>query len=373
MLPRLSSPLILKFTALAIAGFACSPASFAQDLAPTDAAKLLKDLNSVLEQQSGPLKAGKDAAIQQIGGAAANSATAVALWEEAVRITQFEGAGHESQAFQAWKAGDGQAFKETDVLNALHLYFSWLQITIQRSSGAKLKDLLPAIVNYTKELSADQAAMAALEEAAKREKEMNPGKQPVRGAKPRGVDLAEIKAIHDSIMKRPLGGSIYVQWQKFTEWVNLEDWEGTPGSFDGIYEKIVLPEMRAQRDPHLLDYWDMMLQKKADEANRSRLAFDVDKYNSVVVPGLLWGKYTDMIVLGQKSQAYANMLSLIKKYPAHPDVKDWVAQFKDSLSPKSTPATAAPAPAPAPTSTAAPAPAGAPGPAGVASEAAAAR
>ena len=119
MLPRLSSPLILKLTAVAIAGFFCSPASQAEDT--VDPAKLLKELNSVLEQQSGQLKMGKDAAIQEVGGAAANSASAVALWEEAVRITQFEGAGHESQAFQAWKAGDGQAFKEQDVLTALHV------------------------------------------------------------------------------------------------------------------------------------------------------------------------------------------------------------------------------------------------------------
>ena len=379
MLPRLSSPLILKLIAVAIAGVVCSPASHAED--SVDPAKLHKELDSVLEQQTGPLKAGKEAAIQQLAAAAGNPATAVALWEEAVRMTKFEGAGHESTAFQAWKAGEGELFKDVEVRNALRLYFTWLQITIQRSSGTKIKDLLPAIVNYTKDLTADQMAMAPIEEEIKREEtlrrqmelEVNAGKLARGAPRPKGTNIGDVKKLHDSILKQALAGSMYVQWQKFTEWVNLENWEGTPGGFDGIYEKIVLPEMRAQRDPHLLDYWDMMLQKKADEANRSRLAFDVDKYNSIVVPALLWGKYTDMIVLGQKSQAYANMLSLIKKYPAHPDVKDWIAQFKDSLSPKTGPATAAPATVPAPTSTAAPAPAGAPGPAGVASEAAAAR
>jgi hypothetical protein len=352
MLPRLASSFLLKMTAVAAAGLACSPELFAQQEGggpPVDAAKMLKELHAVLAQQSGVIKNGQGAAIQQVAAAAANPATAVQDWEEAIRMTQFEGAGHESMAFQAWKAADGQAFKEQDVLNALRLYFTWLQITIQRSAGAKVKDLLPAIVNYTRDLSTDQAAMGALEEAIKHEKEAGVGKQPVRGAKPRGVDLPQIKSIHDSILKKPLAGSIYVQWQKIMEWVNVEGWEGNPGNFDGIWEKVVLPEMRDERDPHLLDYWDMMLQKKADEANRSRLAFDVDKYNSIVVPALLWGKFGDMIIVGQKNQAYANMLSLIKKYPTHPDAKGWVSQFEELLAPPKPAAAAAPASASEPT------------------------
>jgi hypothetical protein len=147
--------------------------------------------------------------------------------------------------------------------------------------------------------------------------------------------------------------------------VNVENWEGSPGDFDRIYEKVILPEMRLQRDARLLDYWDMMMQKKADEANRSKLAFDVDKYNNLVVPGLLWGKFTDMIVLGQKNQALLGMFSLIKKYPMHPDAKDWIGQLEEVLSPAPPTSDAAPAPAPG-SASAAPAPVGAAAPAGAA-------
>ena len=75
-----------------------------------------------------------------------------------------------------------------------------------------------------------------------------------------------------------MGGSVYVQWMKLSDWVTVDGWENTPGSFDGIYKNIILPEMRAQKDPRLLDYWDMKMKKAADEASRSKLAFDLDKY-----------------------------------------------------------------------------------------------
>jgi hypothetical protein len=31
------------------------------------------------------------------------------------------------------------------------------------------------------------------------------------------------------------------------------DWELTPGNVDGIFQKIILPELRAQHDPRLLE------------------------------------------------------------------------------------------------------------------------
>ena len=333
-------------TALSVAGFVCAPALFAQQDGAVDSAKLLKELHTVLDQQSGLIKTGQGAAIQQIAGAASSPDKAVALWEEAVRMTQFEGAGHESTAFQAWKAGEGELFKDRVVQSALRLYFTWLQITIQRSSGAKVKDLLPAIISYAKDLATDQAAIAPLEEEMKREEalrrqmemEAAAGKLLARGPKPKAGNSADVKKLHDTILKRPLPGSIYVQWQRLMEWVNVDKWEATPGNFDGIYENVVLPEMREERDARLLDYWDMMMQKKADEANRTRLAFDVDKYNNLVVPTLLWGKFGDMVILGQKNQAFAGMLSLIKKYPTHPDSKDWVAQLEELLTPPKPPA-----------------------------------
>ena len=38
--------------------------------------------------------------------------------------------------------------------------------------------MLPTVINYTKELAADQLAIEAIEDAAKKEKDMNAGKAP---------------------------------------------------------------------------------------------------------------------------------------------------------------------------------------------------
>jgi len=354
MRPRLS-PLSVAVSAAISASALFAPASFAQDnTPPVNAAQMLQALHAVRDQQNAATKASKQQIIAQVTAAASSPDKAVGLWLEAVRMTEFQGAGHESTQWMAWKNGEGEAFKEREVQNALRLYFTWLSYTLERSNGGKVKDLLPKVIAYTKDLQADLLSIEAVEDAQKKEKEMNAGKPPVRGAKKSNTTDVNLKRVHDSILKRGLEGSLYVQWMKIGEWTQVEKWEGTPGSFDGIYKNVILPEMRLEKDPRVLDYWDMKLKMAADEANRSHLAFDVDKYNTLTVPSLLWGKYNDELLLGQKNRALTDMFTLIKKFPAHPDTAGWTSTLEGLLTPAPAsaavpaPAGNAPAPAPAP-------------------------
>ena len=173
--------------------------------------KMLNDLHALLEYaERGPQiktqKTSRDST-GECRSCVEQPTQAVALWLEAVRTTQFEGAARESTQFMAWKNSEGEAFKDHEIQNALHLYFTWLSLTLQRSAGAKVKDLLPAVINYTKELSADKLAIEALEDVLKKEKEMNAGKAPARGPKPKAAaDLATSRATHDNILNRHLAG-----------------------------------------------------------------------------------------------------------------------------------------------------------------------
>ena len=70
--------------------------------------------------------------------------------------------------------------------------------------------------------------------------------------------------MHDHILRRALGSSPIVQWLKLEDFINVDKWEQQPGDLDGIYNQIVLPELRTMRDPRVLDYWDLKLKKEAD-------------------------------------------------------------------------------------------------------------
>jgi len=66
-----------------------------QDAPAIDASQLLKQLKELKTQETEGIKALKQAASQQVAAAASSADSAVAMWEEAIRVTQMEGAGKE--------------------------------------------------------------------------------------------------------------------------------------------------------------------------------------------------------------------------------------------------------------------------------------
>jgi hypothetical protein len=344
-----------------------APLLCAQDQ-PVDIAQLLQALKAIKEQQTQQQKAQHQRALQTVQAAAASPSAAAAAWEEAVRQVQFEGAAREGTHFREWKEKEGAGLDDKDAQNAARLYFVWLGLTLQHSGGAPVKDLLPQVIAYTKEATASAVAMENTEERLKKEREADRGKQGPRDRRNNADDQA-VKRIYDRIMKDPLPGSIPVKALKLEELLApsastpgaapadgegrrgqgqglSRDWEMAPGNVDGIFQKIILPELRAQHDPRLLEYWDMKIKREGEAAGRSRLAFDAERFNQVRRPELLWNRAEDELALGQRGKAINDMFNLIKNNPAHPNAAAWVSRLESVIAPAppAAPAGAASAP-----------------------------
>jgi hypothetical protein len=314
------------------------PSLQAQDAPPVDLNQLRQTLASLRDQQATQVKAQKAAAIQQVMAVAGSADRAAAMWEDAVHATQFDGAAKEGAQFREWREKEGDALRSKEAQNAARLFFHWLGLTLQRSAGATVKELMPAIVAYTKDVTNDQLAMEAFEENLKREKEQDAKRKPNNN--PHKGEDAQVKKMHDSIINRGLAGSPVVQWLKLGDYVNVPNWEQNPGDVNGIFQKIVLPELRAEKDPRLIEYWDMRLKREADAVTRGHLSFEVDKFNSVRRPALQWSRAQELLVLGQKNKAISEMVGIIKAHPAHPDASNWLTEIEQLVAPPAPPATA---------------------------------
>jgi hypothetical protein len=334
-------PPSLRHTFLAIV-VAAGPVS-AQDAPAINTAEILATLRQLRDAQTAQVKTAKQTAIQQAAGGAGSGERAAALWEEAVRVTQFQGVAKENAAFREWKERDGEGLKSKEAQSAARLFFAWLGLTLQRSNGVAVKDLLPQIISYTKEATAVDLAAEALEEAIKKERESAPAGAK-RMAREKVADEQAVKRMVDQIFKRPLAASPVVQWMKVGDFVAPEKWEPHPGNVDGIFQKIILPELRAQKDARVLEYWDMKLKREAEAASARRAEFEITKFNTVRRPELLWNRAKEMAEIGQKNRAASEMLALIKANPTHPDTGAWIGQLEELLVPPT-----APPPVPAPT------------------------
>jgi len=330
----------LRFAVLTVAVVATGAPLLAQvqDAPAPDISQILQALRSLKDQQLAQVKSAKEKALKEAQAAAASPGAAATAWEEAVRQVQFEGAPKEGAAFREWKAREGDALSEKEPQNAAQLYFRWLALTLQRSIGTPVRELLPAVVQYTKDLTADQLAAEALAERIARDAALAAsGKHGDRKGK---KDDQAAKRLHDQIL-RNLAGSPPVKAMGIEEYLKTEGWEGNPGNLDGIYTAIILPELRALKDQRVLDYWDMRIKRETEAAQKSKLAYDIEKFTKERRPSLLWNKTSELLNLGLKNRAITEMFTLIKTYPQHPDLPKWITGLETALLPPAAPRAAA--------------------------------
>lgn len=360
--------------ALTLAAALASPVhdASAQDGPPVNTAELLTALRAIRDQQVTQQKSLRQRAITEAQAAAANGPRAVQLWEDAVRTVQFNGAPREGAQFREWKEKDGATLSDARVQTAARLYFSWLALSLQRSGGATGKDMLPSVIAHTKDVTALQAALDTLEDQMRREKELAASGK--HGTRDKKTDDGAVKRMAEQMLNKPVGSSAVVQSLRLGDLLGdaaskrggragggqaeiAAGWEQSPGNVEGMFQATILPEMRAQKDARLLEYWDLRIKKEADGALRSKLAFDADQFTQVKRPQLLWNRAQDVLALGQKNRAISEMFNIVKTFPTHPDADRWVASLEETLLPPAPPVSAADAFPPPAGATVVPAPA----------------
>ncbi len=307
--PRTQS--LKLYATLAAVATAQSLAAMAQDSnAPIDPKGILSALSVIKTKQSDAEKAQKNKVFHEIQAASSDNSSAVAFLEEAVRATRFQGESREQTQFRDWKKKQADEMKKPAFQTAVRLHLAYLVLTLERANGWTSKQILPSLLSY---IAQAQSASDSL---------------------------------GDPMMQHEIGGSIFVTWYQIGSWVQqADDWESKPGNIDGMWQKVILPEMRAQKDPRILDYWGNKLDAESSAATRSGRTFDVERFNTIRRPSLMWQRAQDLLAIGQKNAAVNVMFALIKENPAHPEEASWVAALEGILKPPAPePASVVPAP-----------------------------
>lgn len=268
----------------------------AGDGPPVDVKTMLDTLHTLKEKQEVSAKAQLARVVGDFYHAASSNAAAIDFYEEAIRATQFQGQSRENAQFRDWKKKEADKLKSPEMQIAARLHLNYLALTLQRAAGSKIEDLMPQLIGYTSQI-------------------LEPGPM-----------------LDQPLMKQKITDSLFVKWYAIGgQLAGLEKWEMSPGNADGVFEKSILPYLREKKDPRLLSYWDEKIQREAALATSSRLAFNAESFNQVRRPALLWSRAQDMIVLGQRNRALAEMFALVKNNPGHPDVGTWIDQLQHLL------------------------------------------
>jgi hypothetical protein len=292
----------------------------AQTTGPIDAKSMLASLQDIKQKQADSAKSQLLQTITDFTAACSDDGAALNFYVEAVRVTRFVGRDHEDSAFRDWKKDQLDKLKPSAIRTALR----YTMLSLQRAAGATDDQIFPVLLGYASDTADILPALDA----------------PGIPGKGRGDD--------QDILREPVSDNIFARWYNIGGQLSaLDNWEPVPANIDGIYQKILLPVMRKNRDPRILKYWDNKIITERGRASTETAAFDTDRFNLTRRPALLWSRAEDEVAIGMRDQGVTDMYNLVKAFPAHPDAAKWIAELEGLLAP--------PAPAPAATGGTAPA------------------
>jgi hypothetical protein len=193
--------------------------------------------------------------------------------------------------------------RNRDFVNGLRLELIYLSLSWRHQSGAKTADLINPLLEYTAQVLPNADALAAFEP-----------------------------------FHRGIGETVFATYFQVAPFLaGMTGWEDRPFDIDGIYTQTILPEMRLEKDPRVLAYWDSHIQSEGARAEGSQNGLLINKFRNIRLPSLLWSRAEDEIAIGRQSQGITDMLALIKAHPDHPDFEKWAARLQDLVSPPPAP------------------------------------
>ncbi|MFV0415734.1 MAG: hypothetical protein ACK5NG_05140 [Chthoniobacterales bacterium] len=273
--------------------------------------QIRKQLEELLANRSRQKEQAQLLAIKEISQAAENSGMALNMYEDSIKLTQFEGKSGQLQDMVDWKKKNVDWLKSRAFSDALKLHLRYLALTLQRTGSDKPENFIKP----------SQAYLMSLQEA--KDGNLSKKKKPPTQA---------TKLLAGSIVNSP-----FVRLKRLEPFlVNLpKDWALNPGDAEGILEKNIRPFMRNKKDSALIKTWDWQINYEANEAEGSELDITVKEFNTTRKPELEAARAKDIQLLGNNDAALQELMRLLKNYPAHPNFEAWIQQALSCLPPDS--------------------------------------
>lgn len=322
-----------------------APHGTAQDAQPPDAAAILRELDQVESGNASTLQSRRTSALAQLAAATDSGSSAVDFQLRALEGTRPK---DKLKDLQLWRQQNDQLLGSAQYQNAALFQLRYLTLALQRTdqhdASAQIPEYLAYVNALTSEPSLNPVPVTRLQNDSNTEnmaadRNMAATKKLKKMAVPAPANFRTDQYVV-GLLRQPLKKSPVVIWLNIGDLLpDGEDFEAAPGNFRGILEKNVRAPMRAQSDARVPAVWDTQIGIETAAATATQNEQLAEDFNKVKLPALLFRKAQDTALVGMPNRALQQTMFLIRNYPNHPDLGDWVEYTRSLLAkPSPTPA-----------------------------------
>ena len=320
-----SSPIVRSWSLLVLT-LAFGFAGWAEE-AKLDRAKALEELKAI-EQKNEKLTQDLLAkSARDLGEAGADKFKAVQVYLESYRNVEFGRAQDGDTKFQQWKMDNKEKIGSLDFTTAVQLHVQYLALVCRVALGEKEAPKAAEWVAYWEALFKSKDVPENPTEAV--EPKGKGGRKQSQGM---GIGRRQFRGGGSDDFDRPVMDSPLVRDRQIQGFlVEVKEAEVASGSVDGVFNQVVRPHLREAKSRDLLRLWDQRIAAMDGQAEKEVKTLGLDDYKVLKRPELLWERADDLEQIGEQESGWAKKMELLRAYPYHPKVSEWIESMKQAL------------------------------------------
>ncbi|MDF1812240.1 MAG: hypothetical protein P1V20_08495 [Verrucomicrobiales bacterium] len=294
------------------------------DLTPGQIESLRLKLTQVKENLDGHLSSRNQSARSVFMAASNDPRAAVRLYLDCHKKVEYDMEGRSEADFRAWRDSQEARIKDKQFIESLLIQLRYLALSCHAAEVEKLDEVFGPLNSYVESLS-------------------------------------RLEELPDRILTSNVSNSIFAKAYNLEKLLGgNEGWESVPFNIPGIYEKTILPHLRATNPDLLLSAWDKRIEqqkrlvlffeaKKQEELrgmdrdqkirartrqeNRGGLmkSHDLEDFNRETLPRLQWDKMKDKFAYIDQLSAAQEMLAFVEANLTTPKGGEYFKEFSELL------------------------------------------
>ena len=251
---------------------------------------------------------------------------AVQMYLESYRNAEFGRAQEGDTRFQQWKVDNKEKIVSLDFTTAAQLHVQYLGLVCREALGEKEAPKAVEWVAYweglTKSKDVPENPTELQEPEAKGKRKRLPGA---------GMGRKQVRSGGDDF-DRPALDSPLVRDRQIQGFLSgVKEAEVASGSVEGVFNRVVRPHLREAKSRELLRLWDQRIVAMDEQAEKEAKTLGADDYKVLRRPELLWEREDDLEKMGEVETAWGGKMEILKSYPYHPKIGEWIGEMKQAL------------------------------------------
>ncbi len=280
--------------------------STAGDLTPQQRESLKAQMKQIKESLDQHISTRNTDARSIFSRASSDPRAAVDLYLECYKKVNYTMENRSDADFRAWKETQEERLRDKAFVQSLMLQLRYLALSCHAAEVEEIDEVFGPLTQYVESLS-------------------------------------QLDEMPDQVLLQGVSGSIFAKAFFIEDMLSSnEGWEQSPFNIPGMYQRTILPHLRANQPDALMNAWDrriaqqkrivMFFEEKKEEALRGLDrdekvkardrqerrggivgSHDIDEFTRETLPRLIWDKHKDMYQYIDQLEAAKAMLLIVKE------------------------------------------------------------